>query len=220
MKHTLAEINELKTKHIQMWNLVQSQVDKAFKALVNYDKNLAQQVVVSEKMVNASEIVTDNHCENFIALFAPVAIDLRFVISLLKINNNLERIGDFAEGISLFVLHQQSSKIDETLFKDLKLQIMIDNAAAMLAKARAALIDEDSASAGMVLSMDDTIDTINRNSVEVLAKYIAQNPTKAVEALNLHSVIRRIERIGDRVSNIAEDIVFFVDAKELRHKNK
>lgn len=220
MKHTLAEINELKGRHIEMWNLVESQVDKSFKALLTFDKELAHQVVAREKVVNAQELVVDHHCENFIALFAPVAVDLRFIISMLKINNNLERIGDFAESIALFVLYQQQSVLDEQLVKNLQLVDMTSTANEMLLQTRIALQSEDSAKASVVLAMDDKIDKLNRQATEILAQYMAENSDKIVEMLNLHSIIRRIERVGDRVSNIAEDIVFFVDAKELRHTAK
>lgn len=220
MKHTQNEIKSLKNHHIEMWNLVEAQVDRAFTALRTHNTDLARQVLVSERVVNAQELVVDHHCENFIALFAPVAVDLRFVISLLKINNNLERIGDFAESIALFVLYRQQNPLDGALADELELPLMMATAQEMLSEARRALIDEDSAAASRVLTMDDTIDRINGEAVEKLAAYIISHHQDAVEMLHLHAVIRRIERIGDRVSNIAEDTVFFVDAKELRHSNK
>lgn len=220
MKHTQNEIKTLKNHHIEMWNLVDSQVERAFAAMRTYNVDIARQVIAKERVVNAQELVVDHHCENFIALFAPVAVDLRFVVSLLKINNNLERIGDFAESIALFVLYRQHGVLDKDLVERLKLDQMLTTATEMLATARAALVDEDSDTAAQVLAMDDVIDTINSDAVEVLADYINAHPDKAVEMLHLHAVIRRIERIGDRASNIAEDIVFFVDAKELRHLKK
>lgn len=203
-----------------MWNLVEGQVHKAFEAMLTANKDLAREVIARERVVNAQELVVDHHCEDFIALFSPVAVDLRFVISLLKINNNLERIGDFAESIALFVLYQQKNVLSEEFVSKLRLKEMMNTATEMLAKAREALINEDSSLAGKVLAMDDVIDTINRDAVPVIAdKIISDNPD-AVELLHLYAVIRRMERIGDRTSNIAEDIVFFIDAKELRHQKK
>lgn len=220
MRHTESEIKILKTHHIEMWNLVEGQVHKAFEAMLTANKDLAREVIARERVVNAQELVVDHHCEDFIALFSPVAVDLRFVISLLKINNNLERIGDFAESIALFVLYQQRNLLSEEFVAKLRLKEMMDTATNMMAMAREALINEDSALAGKVLSMDDVIDTINRDAVPVIAdKIISDNPD-AVELLHLYAVIRRLERIGDRTSNIAEDIVFFIDAKELRHQKK
>lgn len=220
MKHTEVEVKNLKNHHIEMWNLVETQVGGAFEALRTADKDKAREILARERVVNAQELVVDHHCENFIALFAPVAIDLRFVISLLKITNNLERIGDFAESIALFVLYQQKAVLPDDLTTRLRLNEMMDIALEMLATARQALICEDSAMACKVLSMDDTVDKINADAVQVLADYITANPDMAVEMLQLHAVIRRIERIGDRTSNVAEDTVFYVDAKELRHTKK
>lgn len=217
MKHTEEEIIIIKQAHSQMWELVENQVRKAFVALENFDKDLAHEILTREKMVNAQELVADHHCENFIALFNPVAVDLRFVISIFKINNNLERIGDFAESIAGFIIYHQTSKIDKQLFADLQLKTMTNNALQMLATARIALVKEDSKIASAVLSMDDKIDEINFKAVKVLSDYIVAHPEHTEEMLHLHAVIRRIERIGDRSANIAEDVVFYVDAKELRH---
>lgn len=217
MKHTEQEIQIIKNAHIHMWELVESQVRKAFAALETFDRELAHEIIAREKMVNAQELVADHHCENFIALFNPVAVDLRFVISILKINNNLERIGDFAESIAGFIIYHQTSRIDKQLCADLKLKSMMDNAMKMLETARLALTKEDSKIASSVLSLDDVVDEINRNAVKILADYIVAHPEHTNEMLHLHAVIRRIERIGDRSSNIAEDVVFYVDAKELRH---
>lgn len=219
MKHTEEEIIVIKQAHSQMWELVESQVRKAFTALENFDKDLAHEIITREKMVNAQELVADHHCENFIALFNPVAVDLRFVISIFKINNNLERIGDFAESIAGFIIYHQTAKIDKQLIADLKLQQMMNNAMQMLTTARTALTKEDSKIASSVLSMDDVIDDINFKAVKVLSDYIVAHPDRTEEMLHLHAVIRRIERIGDRSANIAEDVVFYVDAKELRHLN-
>lgn len=220
MKHTEQEIIVIKNAHAKMWELVENQVQKAFIALETFDRELAHRIIAREKMVNAQELVADHHCENFIALFSPVAVDLRFVISIFKINNNLERIGDFAESIAGFVIYHQTRKLDQQLVADLQLKEMMDNAMRMLELSREALIKEDSVIASRVLLMDDLVDQINYNAVKVLADYIVTHPDQASEMLHLHAVIRRIERIGDRSSNIAEDVVFYVDAKELRHLSK
>ena len=117
MKPIEQDIKSLKGHHAQMWELVENQVKKAYFALDKNDKDVAKEVITREKMVNAQELVVDHHCEEFLALFNPVAVDLRFVISLLKINNNLERIGDFAESIALFVSYQLQKPLDSILVK-------------------------------------------------------------------------------------------------------
>lgn len=220
MKHTEEEIKSIKTDHFLMWELVIMQVNKAFTSLKTNDKQLAREVIVREKSVNAQELYLDQKYENFIALFAPVAIDLRFVISLLKITNNLERIGDFAESIALYVLRKQSKEVEIELFEKLNLNVMMDEALNMLNYSREALDKEDTLLAAKVLDLDDVIDEINRKSVHILAAYSKEHPEKTVDMFHLNSVIRRIERIGDRCSNIAEDVFFYIDAKELRHQEK
>lgn len=217
MEHIKSEILSLKEIHYQMWNMVYGQVTKALIALEKHDKELAREIISREKMVNSQELLVDRQCENFIALFTPVAIDLRFVISLMKINNNLERIGDFAESIATFVLRHQSQQIPQDLYQNLQLKKMGEYAIQMIKLSEDAFHEEDTQKAGRVLSLDDMLDEINHKSISVLAEYIKSNPDSAEEMLNLYGVIRRMERIGDRCSNIAEDVVFYVDAKELRH---
>lgn len=220
MKPIEIEINRIKEHHAQMWEMVEQQVKKSFTAMEKFDKELAHEIISREKMVNAQELVVDHHCENFIALYSPVAVDLRLVISLLKINNNLERIGDFAESIAKFVLFQQTGPLHPKLMTQLGFKTMMEASLKMLKTARAAWEQENCALASKVFGMDDILDDINRNAVKILADFIVANPQQALETMHIHAVIRRIERIGDRASNIAEDICFYIDAKELRHKNK
>lgn len=217
MKQTDIEVKKLKASLTEMWALVEQQVRKSIEAVLNNDQDLAREIISREKSVNAQELTVDRQCENFIALFNPVAIDLRFVLSLLKINNNLERIGDFAESIALFVVHNQQGPLDEKLIEQVQIKLMFETVVKMMEQTRSALAREDSRMASRVLSQDDVVDLINREAVPVLANYIASHPEKTVQTINFLNVVRRVERIGDRLSNIAEDIVFYVDAKELRH---
>src|ERR1700678_4154451 len=100
-----SELQLLKTEVVNMWTLVNSQLNKARLAFINFDKDLAREVILKERRVNGSELKIDRDCENIFALLTPVAVDLRFVLAVLKINSNLERIGDIAEGIAKYVLN-------------------------------------------------------------------------------------------------------------------
>lgn len=215
--HIDNELNKLKYSLNQMWDIVEKQLDKSFMSISNYDLSLARGVFTREKLVDAMELKIDSECENFIALNNPVAIDLRLALSYIKINNNLERIGDFAEGIAGFVSNSMSEKIPEELESSLRLREMIASVMDMFSLAKEALDMEDSKIAEKVFGIDYIVDEINSNSIKVLAKAIKSNPDKAEEYLRLLTVIRKIERIGDRVSNIAEEIVFYLDAKVLKH---
>lgn len=215
--HIDNELNKLKYSLNQMWDIVEKQLDKSFMSISNYDLSLARGVFTREKLVDAMELKIDSECENFIALNYPVAIDLRLALSYIKINNNLERIGDFAEGIAGFVSNSMSEKIPEELESSLRLREMIASVMDMFSLAKEALDMEDSQIAEKVFGIDYIVDEINSNSIKVLAKAIKNSPDKAEEYLRLLTVIRKIERIGDRVSNIAEEIVFYLDAKVLKH---
>src|ERR1035437_7797529 len=104
MTHLDTEIQSVKKSTIEMWKLVELQLEKGKDSLINFDKDLAREIILREKRVNAWELKIDRDCENIIALFNPLAIDLRFVLAVLKINTNLERTGDIADGIAKFVL--------------------------------------------------------------------------------------------------------------------
>src|SRR6478609_110313 len=104
MSHLEIELNQLREEVINMFNLVYSQLTKGLSALMNFDKDLAREVVMVEKRVNAAELKIDRDCENILAIYSPVAVDLRFVLAVLKINTNLERTGDIAEGIAKLIL--------------------------------------------------------------------------------------------------------------------
>ena len=119
------ELKELKTEMINMWNLVHSQLVKSNIAMVNFDKNLAREVVSREKRVNGSELKIDRDCENIFALLTPVAVDLRFVLAVLKINSNLERIGDIAEGSAKYILDAECTFKEELLDAKRRLPCMM-----------------------------------------------------------------------------------------------
>src|SRR5882757_9565039 len=123
MSQLTIELKELKTEVINMWNLVHSQVVKSNIAMVDFDKNLAREVVSREKRVNGLELKIDRDCENIFALLTPVAVDLRFVLAVLKINSNLERIGDIADGIARYVVESETSfdpeLIEQTRISDI-----------------------------------------------------------------------------------------------------
>ncbi|MDR1201237.1 MAG: phosphate transport system regulatory protein PhoU, partial [Tannerellaceae bacterium] len=112
MKHTEQELQSLKEEVSQMWKLVLSQLEKSKQAFLNSDIELAREIVSREKRVDAFELKIDSDCENYIALYSPVAIDLRLVLSLIKISSTLERIGDFAEGIARHVIDDDCNRIN------------------------------------------------------------------------------------------------------------
>jgi phosphate transport system protein len=214
------ELQKLKSSLQEMWVLVEKQLRKSGKALLNFDKATAREVISREKMVNAMELKIDADCEAFIATYNPVAIDLRLALSVLKINNNLERIGDFAEGIALFVLKNMSAELQQPFKTNLNIEEMFNEIYSMYTLAKDAFANEDTDKAEHVFGIDNLVDEINIRAVKVLADEMLASPEKAEEIMFLHAVVRRLERIGDRCSNIAEEIVFYLDAKVLKHKKQ
>lgn len=213
-----SELSSLKREVDEMWMLVYNQLDRAGEAILTLDRELARQVMVCEKRVNALELKLDSDVEDIISLYTPVGVDLRFVLAVLKINSNLERIGDFAEGIARFVERFPDPALDADLVAQLQLDRMITEVLCMLRLAKEALDKESNELATQVFAKDDTLDQINADAPYILADYIAANPESTLTCLNLLSVIRKMERAGDHITNMAEEIVFFVDAKVLKHK--
>ncbi len=217
MKQTEKEMLELREEVSQMWKLVISQLEKAQKALIEHDVELAREVSSREKRVDVFELKIDSDSENYIALYSPVAVDLRLILSIMKITNTLERIGDFAAGIARFVIDEEEGTTDKELFEDLGIETAFSQLIAMLSDCYVALESENTKLAGKVIGEDNKIDAFYHNAVEVLTRYTQKNPENAAYYLRLIILIRKMERIGDHCSNIVEEISFYVDAKVLKH---
>jgi phosphate transport system protein len=213
------ELQQLKSEVINMWKMVLSQLEKTERALSNMDKDLAREVVLTEKRVNAYELKIDSDCEDIIALFAPVAINLRFLLAALKINMNLERTGDIAEGIAKFVLNIPED-FDSELLKITRVTEMFKQGNEMIYEVMNAFEKEDTTLARKVFKKDDLLDEINLNAAPAVIKYIQANPNKIESALYILSSIRKLERVGDQAKNMAEETIFYSEAKVLKHKPK
>ena len=216
LKFIDSELVLLKKQIDEMWTLVYNQLERAGEAVLTQDRELARQVLVRERRVNAFEFKIDRDVEDIISLYNPVGIELRFVLAMLKINTNLERLGDFAESIARFVVNN-TEPLDAALIEQLRLNKMIEQVLSMLELAKRALQEEDQDLAASVFAKDSLLDEINANATPLLADYILKNPGDATVCLNLIGIFRKLERSGDHITNIAEEIVFFVDAKVLKH---
>lgn len=217
MAHIDDELGQLKTEMLGMWTLVQLQMKKGLESLTKLDKDLAREIIMSEKRVNSYELKLDRDCENIFALFSPVAVDLRYVLAVLKINTNLERIGDIAEGIARFVVDTDNS-FDNNLLDITELLLMYEETISMMEILKTAFETEDTKLARSVFKQDEILDEININANEIIANYIRNNIDKTEQGLYAISIIRKLERVGDQCKNIAEEIIFYVEAKVLKHK--
>lgn len=213
------ELVSVKEEVVSMWNLVESQLKKARTAMLNFDRDLAREVVLKEKRVNAFELKLDRDCEDIFALYCPVAIDLRFLLAVLKINNNLERIGDIAEGIAKYIIGSMSD-FDHRLFEEAGLLKMFDDSISILADSRNAFEKEDTILARSIFKKDEVLDDINKNAIDRISEAIHGNPAIMKDALYVLSIIRKLERVGDQTKNIAEEIIFYIEAKVLKHNEE
>lgn len=211
------ELTKLNMGILDMWTLVGEQIKSACNALQEADADKAWEVLMREKRVNASDLKLDCDVEDFLVLYNPVAIDLRYVLAIYKINADLERIGDFAESIARFVIRRCKEGIDQELLQRLRFAEMVAQVVKMYDTARLALEKKDLALANSVFEMDDIVDKINGEATPLLAEYIRQNPDRAEFAIDLKGVFLRLERTGDHVNNLAEEIVYYVDAEVLKH---
>jgi phosphate transport system protein len=209
-------VHNLKSELDQMFQMVSTQLGKAKDALTLFDKDLAREVVQIEKRVNGQELQIDRIAENFIALYSPVAIDLRFVLAVLKINNNLERIGDIAEGISKYI-NESDTPFDAKLMEESNVIPMFEAAMRMLEETKMAFEKEDTSIARKIFKSDDYLDHINIEAINCLTEGMKNDPSKITDALYIISIIRKLERIGDQLKNIAEEIIFYIEAKVLKH---
>lgn len=219
MTHLDTELKALKDDMHEMFRLVLSQLEKSKTALVSLDKDLAREVIVNEKRVNSFELKLDRDCENIIALFNPVAVDLRFVLASLKINSNLERIGDIADGIAKFALSIKLMPEKELLEKT-RLVEMFDVSLEMMRDVMTAYENEDTKLARSVFKMDDVLDEINLTASTAVADFIKTHQDRINQSLYALSTIRKLERVGDQCKNIAEEIIFYIEAKVLKHSKK
>jgi len=220
LKHTEQELVALKEEVSEMWKLTYSQFEKSKQAFLNKDVELAREVVSREKRLDAFELKIDSDCENYIALYSPVAVDLRLVLSIIKISSTLERIGDFAEGIARHVIEDECTLMDSAVIEELQIENMFDIIISMLADSFVALDLENTKLSGKILAKDEQVDELYHKAIYLLSDYIQNNPAQATCGLKTMLLIRKLERIGDHCSNIVEEIVFYIDAKVLKHSKR
>ena len=217
MTHKEIELKAIKRDIIEMWKLVIQQLEKTQHSLLFFDKDYAHEVAANEKRVNSMELKIDRDCEHIFALFNPVAIDLRFILAILKINTNLERLGDIAENISIFIL-EDKDPYNKKLIEATQLKTMYEASISMVNDVLIAFENEDAQLARTIFSKDEFIDIINWEANKHISEFIRENPDCIEQALNILSIIRKLERVGDRCKNIAAETIFYMEAKVLKHQ--
>lgn len=220
MKQNEKETQFLKEEIGQMWKLVISQFEKVKQSFLNEDAILAAEVMQVEKTVNAFELKMDDSCESFILLYKPVAIDLRLAFSIIRISTTLERIGDYANGIAKHVKESNCNEFDTKAIELLEIERMFDALLNMMTDSFVAFSAESSKNIEKILIKDKEVNEIYHQSIDKLTEYVKENREDAHCVLMIILLIRNMERIGDHCKNIVEEIVFYLEAKVLKHKGR
>jgi phosphate transport system protein len=213
-RHFQEELDELKSRLLQMGGLAEEQVRLAIKGLVDRDRALIDLVINGDGPVNDLHIEIDGRCFTLLALHQPMAVDLRAIVSAVKINTDLERVGDLAVNVA-DAARRYSGHAPVKQLIDIPRMAVI--AQAMLRDALDAFVRRDTNLAQHVLDEDDKLDALKTQIFRELLTYMLQDPSTIEAALDLILVSRHLERIGDHATNVAEDVIFMVSARDVRH---
>lgn len=216
MTHLEAEIQLLKDDILELMFLVKTQLEKCENSFLDFDLELAEEITSNEKRVDSLELKIDRDCENIFALFNPVAVDLRFVMAAFKINSDLERLGDHANSIAKYIL-DFGRAIDKEAVKKMRLEEMFEISIEMLNQIFTAFIQEDTELARKVFRKDKILNEINKEASDQTAALIENNFEDISNYLYLFSIVRKLERVGDLTKNVAEELIFYLEAKILKH---
>ena len=206
-RHFQDELEQLKARLLEMGGLAEEQVRLAVKGLVQRDRDLVAQVLTGDDPLNALHIEVDSRCFTLLALHQPMAVDLRAIVAAVKINTDLERVGDLA--INIAEAAQVKKLID--------IPRMATIAQIMVRDALDAFVRRDTTLAQNVLNQDDGLDALKTQIFRELLTYMLADPSTIEPALDLILVSRHLERIGDHATNVAEDVIFMVSARDVRH---
>ncbi len=218
MKSNLnTEIENLKTNIIKMASLVDEQVEKVIYSLETGETEHCKGVKARDLEVDAYDNLIQAQCENMLTLFQPVDANLRFILSSLIINNQLERCGDIAVNIAERV---KKTSGNHPLIQEAQIIEMSQNARKMLKQSIDSFIYQDTDLATMVIQSDDQVDQLNRQAFKFLVKKMQTEPVTIEPCAHLIILTRNLERLADHATNIAENLVFFVDAKIITHRNR
>ncbi len=213
-KHLFKEVDYLKRQLLELSAMVEDRVYRAVKAVRERDGKLASEVVVSDIEIDRKEVAVEEECLKLLALHQPVAMDLRFIVSVLKMNNDLERIADLAVNIADRALSLSKLSPADCPFD---FEGMAEKVRRMLHNVLESLVNLDATLAQQVLRADDEVDAINREMYRRISEKIRAHPSDIEQLLYFLSVSRSLERIADHATNIAEDVIYMVEGEIVRH---
>ncbi len=215
--HLQRDMDRLTQRMLALSAEVESDVRSAVRAVEQRDGELARKVIEREVRTNAMEVDVEDDCLKILALHQPVAADLRYIISVLKINQDLERIGDLSVHIAergLLLCDQPPVNLP------FRLGEMADKAQVLLKRVLDAFVNLDVAAARQVRTADSEIDAINRETYQQVKKAIVENPASFEPLLQIMHIARHLERIADHATNIAEDLIYLIEGRIVRHTHE
>jgi phosphate transport system protein len=214
IRHFEEELEQLKTRLLAMGGLAEDRLRASVESLVARDPVAADRVISGDGPINELHIEIDNRCFTLLALHQPMAVDLRAIVSAVKINTDLERVGDLAvnvaEAAKRYIRHPPVKQL-------IDIPRMASLAQGMLHDALDAYVRRDVPLARAVLDRDDTLDALKTQVFRELLTYMLQDPATIEPSLDLILISRHLERIGDHATNVAEDVIFMVSARDVRH---
>ena len=216
-RHLERELEKLRKKILTLTAMVEERIGKAITALTRHDLKLAKEVIETDREIDQLEVEVEEDCLKILALYQPAAIDLRYVVGILKMNNDLERMGDLSVNIAERARYLAQQR-DMELFLDFT--DMSEKTIGMVKGALDALIKMDATMAKAVCAADDEVDEINREMLNVIQDHIAKNPKKLRPLIHLLLAVRHLERIADLATNIAEDVMYMVKGEIVRHRTE
>lgn len=214
-QHLLREITRVKQQILTLGAEVEDALRQAVASLVSRNAEQARRVVSADSVIDQHEVDIEEDCLKILALHQPVAIDLRFLIAVLKINNDLERIGDLAVNIAE---RSMSLSLQPPIAPPFDLALMAERVQGMVYRSLDALVDMNTTLARQVLVDDDLIDSAHRQMYDRVKEAIRKDTTKTDELIQLLTVSRYLERVADHATNIAEDVIYLVEGQIARHR--
>ena len=214
-RHLLRDLEQMKKEILTVGAMVESVIDKAITALLSRRQDLAEEVVRGDDLIDQKEVQVETDCLKLMALHQPVAGDLRFLIAVLKVNNDLERMGDHAVNIAERAMWLSTK---EPIQAFLDFPRMADTVRTMVRDSLDSLVGSDTTLARRVCQRDAEVDRWNRQAIDELQALMMRDSEAVPRALQTLSVTRNLERIADLATNIAEDVIFMVEGDIVRHR--
>ena len=214
MRHFDEELEQLKVKLLEMSAYVDTAISRSVTAVVNKDKAAADAVLKNEASINQMEMLIDDLAIELLALKQPMAGDLRLLTAVLKINSNLERMGDLAVNMALRAIDLMNEPVIHPMIDIPHIAGLVQS---MVRKALDSFVSRDENLARSVLASDDAVDDLRNASFHELISFMEKSPRHILPAVNLLSIIRNLERIADHSTNIAEGVLFYVKGIDVRH---